>query len=573
MRAEGTDASLGLLNNVPIGILQKLELNALGADDVVQVIILYTDTAESTLQFIKSLGGEFIDLDYHFGIVYIKTDQIENLAKSTLIQYIELPKQLVDSDYETNNVTCVNSAVKNYSLSGKGVIVGFVDSGIDYTNKAFINTDGTTRIEYIYDLSDQRKVYNKADIQSAIESNDPFSKVPSSDNTGHGTFVAGIASGDGGTNPNNMGAAPQSSIIMVKAARGEWFLSSQIMLGIKFILDKSRELSMPVVINISLSTNDGAHNGSSLLEQYIRTISSLSSVTIVIAAGNEGNAAHHTNGELKKNERQYFNVADAESTVSVNIYKPVLPDITIRFQAPCGEESQNIVIKEGYFSGTLGDNRYDIYVAGPKPFELDSEIKIIITPVQRDYISKGVWVIIIDTLNDYFGNYSMWLPISETVNKNTKFLNPTTSDTLGIPATVDNVIAVAAYDRITQDIAPFSGRGRDVLDNILLRPDIAAPGVDISSVSLSGGFDKKSGTSLSAPQISGICALMTEWGVVKGNDPYLFGQRLKYYLIKGAKRVRTDITYPNNIWGYGLACLNDSLLIASRVVSFLDQRN
>lgn len=189
-----------------------------------------------------------------------------------------------------------------------------------------MNSTGTsTRIEYIYDLSTGGNVYNKQMINEAIKSNNPFSVVPSIDNSGHGTHVAGIACAGGRINQMYRGVAPNSSIAMVKAARGTAILSSQIMQGIKFLIDKGKELNMPLVISISLSTNDGAHDGSSLLEQYIRTISNLERVSIVIAAGNEGDAGHHVGGQLVKTQRQIFNIASEERSIVMNFIRQYCP--------------------------------------------------------------------------------------------------------------------------------------------------------------------------------------------------------------------------------------------------------
>lgn len=272
------DASIGLLANVPEGILNKLR-KKLGANidenNKIEITILYRSSIEEIRSFIESLGGEFQDLGFNFAIVNVEVKYIDEISRSNYIQYIELPKSLYESDLNAQRASCVPQAVSTYNVSGKGVLVGFIDSGIDYTHPAFMNDDGNTRIEYIYDLSNKGVVYNKQQINEAIKSDNPYSIVPELDDTGHGTHVAGIACGGGRIPEEYKGIAPEASIAMVKGARGRWVLSSQIMRGLKFLLDKSKELNMPLVINISLSTNNGAHNGSSLLEQYIRTIANL----------------------------------------------------------------------------------------------------------------------------------------------------------------------------------------------------------------------------------------------------------------------------------------------------------
>jgi subtilisin family serine protease len=567
-----TDASLGLLTNVPKAILDELGFKYETQGNILELNILYRDTPEQTKAFIEGLGGQFMDLGFNFAVVNIPRDKLNELSLSNTIQYIELPKSLYEQDEESDKVSCIPQLTDTYSVSGEGVLVGFVDSGIDYTHPAFMNTTGTTRIECIYDLSAGGKIYNKQTINEAIKSSNPFSIIPLSDDTGHGTLVAGIACGGGRIDEMYKGAAPNASIAMVKAARGAAALSSQIMQGIRFLVDKSKELKMPLVISLSLSTNDGAHDGSSLLEQYIRTVENLERIAIVIAAGNEGDAGHHVGGELKKTQREIFNVASDEKSIVMNMYKPILPDLSISIMNPTGQKSSNINIQEGYIEGAIGSDRYYIYVEGPKPFELNSEIKIILSS-RTSSLVEGVWTLEIDVLNEYLGIYSIWLPVLEGLNPKTKFLEPNEYNTLGIPATVENIIAVGSYNYRTNTLSSFSGRG--ALNQVnSVRPDLVAPGEDIFGPMPEAGFTSNTGTSMAAPQVAGICALMMQWGIIKGNDPYLFGERLKYYLIKGARRKRTDVTYPNSLWGYGEVCAFDSLqLLESDLNAILTRRS
>ncbi|KJZ84681.1 subtilase family protein [Clostridium sp. IBUN22A] len=571
-----TDASIGLLANVPRSILNriygKLNIQTYG-EEKIELTILYRYTSQSAKDLVESLGGEFYDLNFNFALVYLPIIKLKDLATSSEIQYMELPKGLIESDLESNREACVLQTYSSYNISGKGVIVGFIDSGIDYMHPAFMDEKGNTRIEYIYDLSDGNKTYDKNEIDRAIKSENPYSIVPQQDLTGHGTHVAGEACGGGKIPARYRGVAPESSIIMVKGSRGKWVLSSQIMVGLKFLLDKSKELDMPIVVNISLSTNDGAHNGTSLLEQYISAIANLERVTIVIAAGNEGDAGHHAGGEFQKIQSRSFTVASDESMIVINIYKSILPDITINIIGPTGQQSGYIKISQGYFNGNIGRDRFDIYVSGPKPFGLESEIQIIITSISSDYLIPGTWSIELDVINDYEGSYSIWLPISEGLNPETKFLDSNQFNTLGIPATVRNIIAVGSYNGRTNTLSSYSGRGEQVSCTQLIRPDIVAPGENVIGPLPGGGYDTKTGTSMATPIVAGICALFNEWGIIKGNNPYLFGQRLKYYLVKGAQRSRSDISYPNPSWGYGTICANESFFILENDLNILMSRN
>ena len=559
-----------LLKNIPKAIKAKLNISMFGleqAQNPIEVVVLYGEAYEEVNKSVASLGGKLEDLGYGYGIVTINIDKLPDLAGDPNIQYIELPKSLFLSDLGSNVAACVERVYSEFQLRGEGVLIGFVDTGIDYTHPAFIGADGLTRIKYIYDLSLGGTIYNSQQINEALKAQDPFSVVPSYDLVEHGTHVAGIACAGGKIDAKYYGVAPSSSIIMVKSGRGNFSLSTQIMRGIKFLIDKGKELNMPLVINISLSTNDGAHNGTSLLERYISTICTLERVTIVIAAGNEGNASHHVGGLLVAEKSIKFNVAQDETAVIVNLYKSILPELTIEIIAPTGVSTGIVKVEEGYIEGIVSGNRYVIYNTGPKPFDITGAIEISLISGEN-YILSGQWTINLRVTNNRQGIFDMWLPISEGLNQKTKFQAPTVDNTLGIPATVKNVISVGSYNYITNNISPFSGRGK-ISINFDTKPDIVAPGENISAPIPNKSFDVKSGTSMASPHITGISALMMQWGMLQGNDPYLYGDRLKYYLIQGAKRERTNIIYPDNSFGYGEACAYNSMQILRDVLNIL----
>ena len=562
------ETNLGLLKGLPKEVLSKLNISSAylsgETEKEIEVVIISGDNVDNISQTVDNLGGKYLNLGYNFGIVTIPVDKIIDLALVPTIQYIEFPKNLYTTDFESNRASCITQISKVNGLNGKGTIVGFLDTGIDYTHPAFINADGTTRIEYIYDLSLGGGVYSKAQINEALNTENPYDIVPSRDDVGHGTHVAGIACAGGNISSKYYGVAPESSIIMVKVARGLFTLSTEIMKGIKFLIDKSKELNMPLAINISLSTNDGAHNGSSLLEQYISTVSTLERVTIVIAAGNEGEAAHHVGGNLEGINEIFFNVSSDESTVVLNLYKSLLPSVSIELISPSGGSTGEIAVKEGFQEGAIGNSRYSIYLTGPKPFDVSGEIGIIIRGI-NEYITPGQWKISLRKLNNYDGTFDMWLPISEGLNINTKFVNPVVYNTLGIPATVRNVISVGSYNYLVDTISPFTGRGQ-IYEGQYIKPDIVAPGEGIYSAIPNRSFDKKTGTSMATPQVTGAAALMMQWGIVNRNDPYLYGERLKYFLMLGSKKGRRDISYPDPSWGYGELCLRDSFNILSQTL-------
>lgn len=528
----------------------------------IEIIILFGDNLDKVIQSAEKIGVKFENLDFGFGIITLQSTEIEKINMLEGILYAELPKVLFTSDINSNKASCIPPVWDRYGLSGEQILVGFIDTGIDYTHPAFKNPDGTTRIEYIYDLTDNSKIYTKQDIDLALKSKNPLEIVKADDPVGHGTHVAGIACGGGNIPINNRGVAYNSSIAMVKTTRygnANFALSTQIMRGIKFLIDKSKETKKPIVINISMSTNNGAHNGTSILEQYIQIISSLELITIVVATGNEGDAAHHSGGYIAKEIINIdFVIAEGESGLILQLYKPLLVDLSIELIAPEGSSSGVIRLAEGFNQVRVGQNVGLIYNTGPKPFDISGEVVLTLLPVGETF-QGGTWSLRLSNPSQYTGLYDLWMPIREGLSTETKFLQPDAYGTLGIPATVQGVISVGSYNYVTNNSSSFSGRGKAVQSSNRFKPDIVAPGNDILSSVPGGGFDTKTGTSMAAPHVSGAAALLMQWGLVKGNDLFLYGDRLKYYLIKGASRKRQDVSYPSPIWGYGELCVDASL--------------
>ncbi|BDC03194.1 TPA: S8 family peptidase [Clostridium perfringens] len=550
---------IDFINTIPKQILNSLIEQYSPDNGEIELVVLYGDNFLRFKNSVDAIGAKVEDLGYGFGILIIKVNDLNRIIELEGLQYIELPKILYTSAYDSNRASCIPSVWNNYNLTGEGILVGFLDTGIDYTHNAFKDADGNTRIEYIYDL-ENRVVYDRNKINEALKSEDPFSVVPEIDLSGHGTHVAGIACAGGNINFDNYGVAYKSSIAMVKITGENSLraaLSTQLMRGLKFLMDKSNEINKPLVVNISLSTNDGSHNGSSLLEKYIQTFTQLQKAVIVVAAGNEGNSAHHVGGEMKKEEDLDLNIGEGEKGIILDFYKPVLVDVSVEVISPTGVSTGPMELSESYKERFVGREKIVVYSTGPKPFDIQGQTTISILPL-GDTITSGGWRIIVRKLNNYEGYFDIWLPIAEGLNERTRFLQPDVYNTLGIPATVEGVISVGSYNFLNNNLSAFSGRGV-VRPEWLIKPDLVAPGENILSTVEEQGFDTKSGTSMAAPQVAGICALLFEWGIIRNNDPFLYGERIKYYLIKGAKRTIFGEAYPNPDLGYGFVCLDRTM--------------
>lgn len=303
----------------------------------------------------------------------------------------------------------------------------------------------------------------------------------------------------------------------------------------------------------------GAHDGSSLLEQFIDNIANVWKSVICIGTGNEGNSAGHVAGRLMQDEETVIELAvqENEPALNVQIWKAYQDVMDISLISPSGVRVGPIQEVLGTQRFAIGNTEILLYYGEPKPYSIDQEIFIDFLP--RDtYINSGIWRIVLTPRAIVTGAYALWLPSENVLNPGTAFLFPTRTGTLTIPSTAQQTIGVGAYDALTMAYADFSGRGQSGI-GIRLKPDLVAPGVNVTASTVGGGYAQFSGTSFAAPFVTGAAALLMEWGIVRGNDAYLYGEKVKAYLIRGARELPGFIEYPNPQVGWGTLCVRDSL--------------
>lgn len=496
------------------------------------------------------------------------------------IDYVELPKALSYSLTQELDSTCISIVHEQnlYNLTGKGTIVAIIDSGINFTHKDFINDDNTSRILYLWDQSIDSNSpknfsigteYDNKKINEALNSDDPFNIIPQVDTLGHGTAVAGAAAGNGRASKGvEQGVAPEAALIVVKLKpqSDNSVLSTQIMRALKYVIDKAEALNMPIAINISYGTNNGSHDGGSLFETYLDSISSKWKSVIVIASGNEGAAGHHFSGKMQPNDVMdvTFNVASNIDNFYLTLWKNFVDTFSFQIIAPNGKSS-SILDYTNRFSkfNTSGVTIYGGY-GETNHYNQNQEIYFSFIKTGK-YIPSGIWILRIRSYDVIDGRFNIWLPTVEEVTNKTAFTNPNNLFTITLPATAQKIIAVGGYDSKLIGLAPFSGRGK--FDPYNIKPDLVAPAVNVLTTSLNGGYDTFSGTSIAAPFVSGAAALIMQWGIVNKNDPFLYGEKVKSFLKKGANR-DVPAVFPNPSLGYGILCVRSTidLLISYKTI-------
>ena len=530
-----------------------------------------------------------------YAILTVPEALVDMVSADPQIEYVEKPKNFYFVQEGPSARACIASVTaRDPFLNGKGVLVAVIDSGIAYQRNEFRKEDGSTRIRYFWDqtiMSGEREAelpgppqgfregveFDEAWINETLAlptGTEQWERMPTIDVSGHGTAVAGIAAAS--VTPSYQGVAPKADLLIVKlggdpGALAGYSKTTEILRAVTYCVRKAKELGEPIVINLSFGNTYGAHDGSTLLERFLDNAAEIGRCVICVGSGNEGNSSGHVSGRLTARKMIDLAIASYERRLSVQIWKEYGDQFRIQLRAPGGTSvslmPERLNASGGGYALQVENTRLLVYFGEPTPYSTSQEIYLELLPgAFGDFLPEGIWQFILEPVRIVTGAYSFYLPSEVTRNRGTGFLEPTPERTLTIPGTAAKVITVGAYDPAFESYADFSGRGYGMTNSSgqgtghgTIKPDVVAPGVGILAPEVLGGFSYQTGTSFSTPIVSGCVALLMEWGIVRGNDPYLYGEKIKAYLRRGAQPIRGERVYPNEKVGFGAICVSESI--------------
>lgn len=568
--------------------------NSVASEDFADFIAPYFTTPE---EFIRSQGTDCIDfVNSTLAVVYVP------LSTVTPFTYTSYTYSAVPKLYSLLDVTSMDAAgitpageLPVLNNQGAGVIVGFVDTGINYTDSLFRNVDGSTRIIGIWDQTNNSDnsnnienetvkpfsafsalygtQYTAEEINLALNSDNPASIVPTRDENGHGTFLASIAAGNRDERAGFSGAAPQASIAMVKLKPAKQYLrdfyliqdgaeayqENDIMMGVSYLYFLARKYSMPLVVCIPLGTNMGSHMGMSRLGQYLNQVSLSNGSAVITAAGNETGARHHFRAVMDASTDEVtaeLRVGEREAGFSMELWAENMGVYTVGFISPTGEVAREISVPlrgENTVSFLLEQTQITVYT---QIADVSAGSQFIFMRFENPM--SGIWRILIQNSLDIRETFHLWLPVRGFISDETYFLRPNPDTIITDPGNAQYPITVTAYDHTRNSIYIHASRGYSRSGQI--KPDLAAPGVNILGASSSGRrLTRMSGTSVSAAHLAGAAAILLNWGILDGNYPYLNTPVLKSIFVRGAQR-NPALTYPNREFGYGMLDLYEAFL-------------
>lgn len=510
-----------------------------------------------------------MELTRDLSVIYVKKEFTdEELCK---LPYYSIPKcyTLLNDEKEEKYQIQYLQTVPGLELSGENIVIGVIDTGIEYTNKVFRNLDGSTRILGIWDQTLQSDKspegllygteFQREEIDAALRTEEPDKLIPTGDTNGHGTYVTSIAAGSAVEEEEFVGIAPEAEIAVVKLKPAKQYLKkfyriredalcyqeNDILTAVFYLKRLAERKNKPLVVCMALGTNMGGHTGASPLERYMEEIGRRLYTAITVGSGNEADKRHHFMGKITSEEgvNMEISVGKANEGFCMEIWIDIPDVFAVSITSPTGQEIKHIPVweeKKEYrflFEKTEVDVVYKVMVRNT-----NSELIYLrfTNPV------AGIWSVRVKPVKLAGGEFHAWLPVEKFTGSEVIFLHSDPDYTIMAPGNAKTLATAAFYDGKENSIAVNSGRG--YTRNKLIKPDFAAPGIGVRGMDARGNIVIRSGSSPSTGITAGAEVLLMEWLVGQGAEPD--SQQVKNLLILGAQR-GSGFLYPNTKWGYG----------------------
>lgn len=531
-------------------------------NNVPDVIQNFSDYTVNAINFLLSV--------VNVPVSYISNTTIQELGYAV---FPSLMGPVSLSSIESSGILRLRS-IPNFDLRGEGVLIGIIDTGIDYTNPIFQYEDGSSRIAAIWDQSiagdnpPENQLYGteytRDQINIALQSTNPYAIVPSVDRLGHGTMIAGIAGGKPVPESNFYGVAPNADFVIVKLKPAKQYLKkfffvpddavafqeNDVAFGLEYLLDVRSKLNKPMAIIIGVDTSQRSHDGRGTLSSQVSLYATLDGIAIVLPAGNEGNSRRHFSGTIDSQlgyTTVELNVGKNTDGFSMELWGQRPNTFSVDITSPSGEYIPRLLISRDEFREVTFIFEKTIIYVYYQMVETQSGDQLILLRFSQP--AAGIWKINVYKRGDLTTGFNIWLPMTGFISDDVFFIR---SDPYTTILTVGNSlipITATAYDPLDDSLWSASSRGYTRIGEI--KPDIAAPGVNVIGPTPDKGFSSFTGTSVAAAHTVGIAALLLEWGVVRGNLTSMSSVIIKRLMIRGARR-KLDLAYPNRDWGYGI---------------------
>lgn len=530
---------------------------------------------QSELDMYRREGTCMQEMRFLYDVIYLENSTVDPISFGRY-SYNSIPKcyALLDTEAMTQSGILQIQNYPTLNLQGTGVMIGFIDTGIDYQNPIFRNLDGGTRIAGIWDQTIQTGTppegfaygseYDREQINRALQSERPVEIVPSVDTNTHGTFLASIAAGGANEENQFIGAAPNAVIAMVKLKEAKTYLKdfyqihtsepcyqeNDIMLGIEYLDRLAAKENLPLVICVALGTNMGGHSALSPLVGLLEIYSNIANRVIVIAAGNEANQRHHYQGKLENDnaaDEVEIRVGENVSGFTMELWteNPNLMEVTLI--SPSGGTSSRLPIRRDesfeyryVFEGTTVSITYKLFLER-------SNAELVIFQLRGP--TEGIWKVRVEAVQVTEGIFQMWLPMREFMDGETYFLESNPNTTFTEPGSAITAMTVGFYNGRDKSIAISSGRG--YTRGSIIKPNFVAPGVNVTGAIARNQFTERTGSSIAAGITAGAAALLLEWILYQLGEESVDSIQIRNLLVLGTEKMEGE-TYPNRTWGYGM---------------------